>query len=75
MSDPQPASADLRPVPLVLGLAVVLVQATVLVGYAVLEAASVSSARATMGVTTALFFAATAVGLAASAGAGYRGRQ
>jgi hypothetical protein len=57
------------------GLVVVLVQATVLLGYAVLEAASVSAARATMGVTTALFFAVTAAGLAACAGAVYRGRS
>lgn len=75
MSEPQRASADVRPLPLVLALGVVLLQAAVLVGYAVLEAASVSADRATMGVTTALFFAVAAAGLAGCAWAVYRGQS
>ena len=62
-----------RPLPLVVALAVVLGEALVLLVYAVLEAFSVSAVRATMGVTTALFFALAAVVLAGCAGAVLRG--
>ncbi|HQR26281.1 MAG TPA: hypothetical protein PLP61_04510 [Nocardioides sp.] len=53
-----------RPVPLLVAGGLVVLQGLVLLVYAVLEAASVSSGRVTMGVTTAAFFAAYGAALA-----------
>lgn len=60
-----PASPAERPVPLVAALVVAGLEALVLLVYAVLEAFSLSGGRLTMGITTAGFFAAAGVALAA----------
>ena len=56
----RPADA---PAPLVVAASLTAVEGLVLGGYAVLELVSLSAGRVTMGVTTAGFFAACAVGL------------
>ncbi len=51
------------PAPLLLAAALTALEGLVIGGYAVLELVSLSSGRVTMGVTTAVFFAAYAAGL------------
>lgn len=51
------------PAPLVVAASLTAVEGALLVGYALLELFSVDAARVTMGVTTALFFAAYGAGL------------
>jgi hypothetical protein len=51
------------PTPLVVAASVTAAEGLVMGGYAVLELASLSSGRVTMGLTTALFFAAYAASL------------
>lgn len=62
------------PVLLRVALTLVALQGLLLVGYAVLEAFAVSGGRVSMGVTTAVFFAAYGAGLLACAFALPRGR-
>ena len=50
--------APLPPPPLVVAAGLVVVEGVLLLGYGVLEAAHIESARAAMGVTTAAFFVA-----------------
>ncbi len=59
--DPRPA----LPPPLVVAAGLVMVEGALLLGYGVLEAVNLDSARAAMGVTTALFFVILAVALIA----------
>ena len=64
-----------NPAPLVVAASLVAVEALVLLGYAVLELASISSDRAAVAVTTSLFFAAYGALLIAAALAVTRGRS
>lgn len=66
-ADPSGAADRSAPPPLLTAASLVLVEAAVLLGLAVMEMASLNSGRLTMGLTTALFFLAAAVGLAACA--------
>lgn len=64
VSSPAADPPSTRPVPLLLAALVAATQGTVLIGYAVLEAFSVTGGRAAMGITTALFFAVAGAVLA-----------
>jgi hypothetical protein len=64
-----------RPPPLVVAASLSAVEGLLVLGFAVLEAADVHSDRATMGVTTSLFFALVGVGLVACAWLLVQGRQ
>jgi hypothetical protein len=63
------------PAPLVVAASLVAVEGLLLLGYAVLELASLSADRVTVALTTAIFFAAYAVLLLASARAVTRGQS
>ncbi|MBO0847215.1 MAG: hypothetical protein J2P22_17575 [Nocardioides sp.] len=63
-----------QPPPLVVAASLAAVEGLVLVAFAVLEAVNVHSGRVTMGVTTAVFFAALGVVLVACAWLVVRGR-
>ena len=62
------------PPPLVVAAGLVLVEGVLLLGYGVLEAAHIDSARAAMGVTTAAFFVILAAVLIACSWLVLRGR-
>lgn len=64
-----------NPVPLLVAAALVAVEGLLLVGYAVLEIAHLSSDRAAVAVTTTLFFAVYGAVLLAAAWALTRGRS
>ena len=64
-----------NPAPLIAAASLVAIEALVLLGYAVLELASVSSDRVAVAVTTSVFFAAYGVLLLASARAITRGES
>ena len=70
---PSPASPP--PPPLTTAASLVLVEAVLLIGLGVVEAASLTGGRLTMGVTTAVFFLAAGVGLGACAWALSRQRR
>jgi len=55
------------PAPLLVAASLVAVEGLLLLGYGVLEAFALTSGRVTMGVTTAVFFAAYGAGLVACA--------
>jgi asparagine N-glycosylation enzyme membrane subunit Stt3 len=57
----------IRPAPLVVAASLTAVEGVLVLVYAVLEAVNVHSDRVTMGVSTALFFAALGLGLVACA--------
>ena len=64
-----------NPAPLVVAASLVVVEALLLLGYAVLELASISSDRAAVALTTAVFFAAYGLLLLAAAWAITHGRS
>jgi hypothetical protein len=64
-----------NPAPLVVAASLVAVEGLLLLGYAVLELASISSDRAAVAITTALFFAAYGLLLLAAAWAVTHGRS
>jgi hypothetical protein len=64
-----------NPAPLVVAASLVAVEGILLLGYAVLELASISSDRAAVALTTALFFAAYGALLLAAAWAVTHGRS
>ena len=64
-----------NPAPLIAAASLVAIEALVLLGYAVLELANVSSDRVAVAVTTSLFFAAYGVLLLASARAVTQGQS
>ena len=64
-----------NPAPLIVAASLVAIEGLLLVGYAVLELASVSSDRVAVAVTTSVFFAAYGVLLLASARAITRGES
>ncbi|HEY0951698.1 hypothetical protein [Nocardioides sp.] len=64
-----------NPAPLVAAASLVVVEALVLLGYAVLELANISSGRAAVALTTSVFFAAYGALLIAAALAVTRGRS
>jgi hypothetical protein len=64
-----------RPPPLVVAASLSAVEGLLVLAFAVLEAADVHSDRATMGVTTSLFFALVGVSLVACAWLLVQGRQ
>lgn len=64
-----------NPAPLVVAASLVAVEGLLLLGYAVLELASISSDRAAVAITTALFFAAYGALLLAAAWAVTHGRS
>ncbi|WP_296607536.1 hypothetical protein [Nocardioides sp.] len=64
-----------NPAPLIVAASLVAIEGLLLVGYAVLELASVSSDRVAVAVTTGVFFAAYGVLLLASARAITRGES
>jgi hypothetical protein len=64
-----------NPAPLVVAASLVVVEALVLLGYAVLELVNISSGRAALALTTSVFFAAYGALLIAAALAVTRGRS
>ena len=64
-----------NPAPLVVAASLVVVEALFLLGYAVLELASISADRVAVALTTSMFFAAYGALLLAAAGAVTHGRS
>jgi hypothetical protein len=70
-----PQIPDPTPPPLVVAASLSAVEGLLVLAFALVEAADVHADRATMGVTTSLFFALVGVGLVACAWLLLRGRQ